>query len=70
MVAHFCHLHSMAIKKAFYGVFMAYFGGSGCPRKIQLIFFCIAQNLRAEVNINKMVVHFCHICSIAINTGF
>ena len=37
MVAHFCHLHSMAIKTAFYGVFMAYFGGIGCPRNILLI---------------------------------
>ena len=66
MVAHFCHLHSMAIKFSCMAYLWPMYGFSGWPCKMQPILLSDSSNFVAWGVDSEMVPHFCNLHYMAI----
>ena len=66
MVAHFCHLHYGAINLLFYGPFLAKLWHWQTSANLDRFRFVMAQNVRAEEYIKKILIIFCHLHYMAL----
>ena len=66
MVAHFCYLNYGATNLLFYGPFLAKLWHWQTSANLDQFRFVMAQNVRAEENIKKIIIIFCHIVHIPI----